>query len=77
VGVIEKIVLDDSTMQAVEARARESGRTVDEEVVNLVQAALRVSPDRAALIEKFRAFRESLPPQTTDSLELLREDRNR
>lgn len=76
-GVIEKIVLDDSTMQAVEARARESGRTVDEEVVNLVQAALRVSPDRAALIEKFRAFRESLPPQTTDSLELLREDRNR
>lgn len=49
-GIIEKIVVSDETMQARE---------------------------RDALVARARAFRASLPRQTTDSLTLLREDRDR
>ena len=76
-GIIEKIVLDDTTMRSVEALAKDAGKTVDDEIVELVRLGLLASEHRQALIARARQLRESLPPQTTDSLTLLREDRDR
>lgn len=76
-GIIEKIVLDDETLKAVQQRARGTGHSVDDEVVELVRLALRVEAARTSLIERSRALRASMPVQTTDSLTLLREDRDR
>lgn len=76
-GIIEKIVVDDDTMRRVEERARQSGKPLDHEAADLVRLGLEVAPDRAAMIERSRALRSSLPPQKTDSLTLLREDRDR
>lgn len=74
-GVIEKIAVDDVTMHAIEARAKDAGKSVDDEAAELIRLGLQAAESREALIARARAFRESLPPQTTDSLTLLREDR--
>lgn len=74
-GIVEKIELDDATIQAIEARAKESGKSVDGEAAELIRLGLQAVASRQTLIERARAFRESLPPQSTDSLTLLREDR--
>ena len=76
-GIIEKIILDDTTMRAVEVRARNSGHSVDDEAAELLRLGLQVVSKRGALLERSRALRASLPPQKTDSLALLREDRDR
>jgi hypothetical protein len=75
-GVIERIVVSDTTLLQLEQAAREHGRTVAQE------AALRLEGEhegssRDELISRMRALRNSLPPQTSDSLALLREDRDR
>ena len=75
-GVIEKIIVSDQTLLQLEQAARLHGHSVAQE------AALRLDGERdeAArdeLVARLRAFRDSLPPQTTDSLTLLREDRDR
>ncbi len=75
-GIIDRIVVSDETLRRLEAEARRNGHTVAQE------AALRIEhesnqPAREEMLERLRAFRESLPPQTTDSLVLLREDRDR
>ena len=76
-GIIEKIVLDDGTLKGVELGAKGTGHSVDDEVADLVRLALKVESTRASLIERSRTLRASMPPQTTDSLTLLREDRDR
>jgi len=73
-GIIEKIIVSDETLRTLEAEARLHGRTVAQEAARRIEDQHKPL-DRAALIEKARAFRESLPPQKTDSLTLLREDR--
>ena len=75
-GVIEKVIVSDETLRRLEEEAQRNGHTVAQE------AALRIEnetsrPSREEMLERLRAFRESLPPQTTDSLTLLREDRDR
>lgn len=74
-GIVEKIELDDVTMRAIEIRAKDAGKSVDDEAVELIRLGLQAAESRKALVERARAFRESLPPQKTDSLTLLREDR--
>lgn len=73
-GIIEKIVVSDEAMRLLEEAARLNGRTVAEEVAHRIETPMR-EESREELIARMRAFRESLPPQTTDSLTLLREDR--
>jgi len=75
-GIIEKVVVSDETMQQLEAAARLHGRTVAEEVAVRIEAPAEEMP-RHELLARMRAFRGSLPPQKTDSLTLLREDRDR
>ncbi len=74
-GMLEKIELDDVTMRAIETRARHAGISVDGEAAELIRLGLQAASGRDALIARARALRESLPPQKTDSLTLLREDR--
>ena len=76
-GIIEKLTLDDVTMNALEARARQSGVTISEEAADLLRAGLHAAEARQALVERSRALRAAIPRQTTDSLSLLREDRDR
>jgi hypothetical protein len=76
-GIIEKIVIDDETMRKLEERARQAGKPLDHEAADLVRLGLEVAPVKATLIERSRALRASLGPQKTDSLTLLREDRDR
>lgn len=73
-GIIEKIVVSDETLRQLEADAKRHGRTVSEEVAARIEDS---SPEesRDSLIARMRMFRDSLSPQTTDSLTLLREDR--
>jgi plasmid stability protein len=77
----EKITIDlgPELMHELERRAREHGHDVADEVVDIVRGSVTggTAAGRDALLAELRAFRSSLPPQTTDSLSLLREDRNR
>ena len=75
-GIIEKITVSDETLRALEQEARRNGHSVAEEAARRIEG-VQVSASRADLIERMRAFRASLPPQKTDSLTLLREDRDR
>lgn len=75
-GIIENIVVSDQTMQQLERAARDHGRTIAQE------AALRLEDHRSVvscddLIAGMKVLRASLPPQRTDALTLLREDRER
>jgi hypothetical protein len=76
VGIIEKIVVTDETLQELQKDARDSGRTVAEEAARRIEGNVTTA-SRQALIERARKFRASLPPQKTDGLTLLREDRDR
>jgi predicted kinase len=73
-GVIEKIVVSDETLKRLEQDARAHGRSVAEEAAARIEAP-RTEVSREQLVARMRAFRDSLPPQTTDSLTLLQEDR--
>lgn len=73
-GIIEKIVVSDETLRTLEQDALAHGRSVAEEVAARIEGS-KGTVSRDNLIARMRAFRDSLPPQTTDSLTLLREDR--
>jgi hypothetical protein len=73
-GVIEKIIVSDETLKQLERDAMAHGRSLAEEVAARIEGA-QSGASREELIERMRRFRESLPPQTSDSLTLLREDR--
>ena len=73
-GIIEKIIVSDATLRQLEADAERHGRTLSEEVAARIEES-RPEETRDALIARMRDFKNSLPPQTTDSLTLLREDR--
>lgn len=74
-GIIEKVIVSDETMRQLEAAAKRHGRTVSEEVARRIEVTPAESLSREDLIARMRALADSLPPQTTDSLTLLREDR--
>jgi len=73
-GIIEKIVVSDDTLRQLEHDARLHGRTLPEEVAARIEGA-PAQMSRDQLIARMKALRDSLPPQKTDSLTLLREDR--
>jgi plasmid stability protein len=73
------ITLDDETLAALERRAEQNGRTVEEEIGMIVADDLHGRSRPVDLVEWSRRIRAMSPrtEQVTDSLELLREDRNR
>lgn len=73
-GIIEKIVVSDETLKQLQRDAEAHGRSVAEEVAARIET-VKNDISREELIARMRAFQQSLPPQTTDSLTLLREDR--
>ncbi|MBL8591620.1 MAG: hypothetical protein JNK01_02965 [Devosia sp.] len=75
-GVIEKIVVSDQTMRQLEQDAKLHGLTLAEEVARRVELVPVDRPSREELLARMKALRDSLPPQKTDSLTLLREDRD-
>lgn len=75
-GIIEKIVVRDETLRQLQQSAAANGRTVAEEVALRIEEQQRQQLERDELIARMKVFRDSLPPQTTDSLTLLREDRD-
>ncbi|MDB5540728.1 MAG: hypothetical protein JWQ89_2455 [Devosia sp.] len=75
-GIIEKVVVSDETMRQLEQAARLHGLTVEQEAARRIETVAQ-RPTREELLERSRALRASMPPQTTDSLTLLREDRDR
>lgn len=70
-GIIEKVIVSDETLQRLERDALANGRSIAEEVAARIETPLPAL-SREDLIERMKAFRDSLPPQTTDSLTLLR-----
>lgn len=71
--------LDRETLDALEARAREHGTSVDEEVKHIVRSTVatrRMTPDE---FERRAAAIAAMTPKVkqTDSALLLREDRDR
>lgn len=75
-GIIERIVVSDETMKRLEEDARRRGTTIEREAADRIENEVS-PPSRDEMIARLRAFRDSLPPQTSDSLTLLREGRDR
>jgi plasmid stability protein len=67
--------LDDDLIQALKQRAARTGRAAEAEHRAILEAALRPeTEDFAAAAARMRA---RTPPQTTDSTDLIRRDRDR
>lgn len=68
--------LDDGSLETLERLAKQHGRAPADEAVAIVQAVLDRQRDP---VEWSRQIRAMCPVkvQTTDSLQLIREDRNR
>lgn len=75
-GIIEKIAVSDELHRQLEAAALLHGVTIEQEVLRRIETA-PARPSREELLARSRALRASMPTQTTDSLQLLREDRDR
>jgi len=71
--------LDRDAAEELKRRALAHGVTMEEEARRLVQQGLRTRPDRAELVARARRIRSMAPVgvQTTDSVQLIREDRER
>lgn len=73
--------VDDATVELIASRARLHGRTVEREVISLIQEALgpHADPpreDRATMVRRIAAMTPKDIVQT-DSVILIREDRDR
>jgi hypothetical protein len=75
-GIIEKVIVSDEALRQLEEAARLHGVSVEQEVARRIEG-VPARPTRDELLARSRALRASMPPQTTDSLQLLREDRDR
>ena len=71
--------LDDDVVRTLQANATSHGRTVEEEAVAILTAATPARRNRTEWLAKARAVAALTPTDTsqTDSVELLREDRDR
>ncbi|MEJ1159816.1 hypothetical protein [Prosthecomicrobium sp. N25] len=71
--------ISDQTLGEVEALAREGARPVDQFAELLIREALAHRRDRQAMVERMREVRAMTPSgvEQTDSVALLREDRDR
>lgn len=77
-GMIERIPLDSATLVALEERARRHGRTLEEEAADTLRAAVR-RPSKAEMLARLDEVASMTPKgiEQTDSVVLLREDRDR
>lgn len=67
--------LDDRVIGALRERASLHGRSLEDELRAMLTAAARYTPaERVAIAD---AIRTGMPPQASDSTNLLRQDRNR
>jgi antitoxin FitA len=76
-GIIQKIVVDDQTMQRVEESAKRNGRSTEEEAAELLRQVVR--PSRAEIVQRLKVVAAMTPKgvEQTDSTILIREDRDR
>ena len=77
-GIIEKISVDDATMQKLASDAHKNGRSVEAEAAEWLRK-IGGRPSRAELIARFDAIAAMTPKgvEQTDSTLLVREDRDR
>lgn len=66
--------VEDTTVQAMKKRARESGRSMNDVARDLLATVERPSPRE--LVERSRRVRAMSGPFTDDSTALIREDRD-
>jgi plasmid stability protein len=68
--------LDDRTLEILRLKARLHGRTIEEEARNILSGGTKLTnAERLAAAREIAAMTPF--PQKTDSLDLLREDRDR
>ena len=67
--------LDDRIILALKQRAARSGRAAEAEHRAILEQAL--APEMESFAEAAARLRARTPPQTTDSTEIIRRDRNR
>lgn len=74
-----KLELGSDELDALSERARAHGRSREEEATDIIRRTLAQTDRRQHLIEWSRRLRAMTPTgvEQTDSLDLLREDRNR
>ncbi len=66
--------LDPHVLEQLKKRAELHGRSLQAEVHDTLKRSVRLS--KAESIERAKAFRNHLPVSTTDSTDLIREDRD-
>ena len=71
--------ISDQTLGEVEALAREGALPIDQQAELLIREALAHRRDRQGMVQRLREVRAMTPPgvEQTDSVTLLREDRDR
>lgn len=71
--------LDDFTLSVLRERAASEGKSLEQEAADLIRERLGQGRDVETLIARARAISAMTPPSArqTDSVELIREDRNR
>ena len=67
--------LDDRIVAALKEQAKRHGRSLEQELRQILAGAVR--PSRADALRVADEIRRSAPPQRTDSTDLIREDRDR
>ena len=67
--------LDDAVIQALKQRATRTGRSAEAEHRAILEQALR--PEMESFADAAARLRARTPPQTTDSADLIRRDRDR
>lgn len=67
--------LEPHVIHTLQWRAERSGRSLEDEVRRvLIEAARLTAEEKLAMVDEIR---NAMPPQTTDSADLLRQDRDR
>ena len=73
--------LTDKVVKALKAQARRNGRSLQSEARRIIESAATTGEkgmELEAVVERLRAFRASQGPVSTlDSVDLIREDRDR
>ncbi len=67
--------LDDAIIQALKQRAARTGRAAEAEHRAILEQALR--PETESFAQAAARLRARTPPQTTDSTDIVRRDRDR
>lgn len=67
--------LEPQMLEQLKDRAVNNGISIEEEAKRILQNNLQAS-DWEKVLQEIREIRASMPPQTTDSAELIREDRD-